>query len=447
VRIAVVEPRASGGLLHYAHQISDALSVEGAEVTLLTSPGWELASVPRNFAVETPLRHWPLNVGGGRAPGTRAGRGVQRIGKIFRRGWRAGRLVRDWTVLMRVLRPERFDVVQLGIIEFPFEAVFLKLLRRRGMVLGQVCHEFERREVRGTGERLLRRLRSPIHTAFDAVFVLGDALRRRFTELYPVEQHRVHAIPHGNESLFRHIPPGCTAAELRRRLGVGDRPVVLFFGTISASKGIEDLLDAFGQVRDATGAVLVIAGFPAKSVSRTAIDARIGQLGLAGDVVLDARYVPIDEVAPLMEMSRVVVLPYRSATQSGALQVAYALGRPVIATTVGGLPEVVQEGRTGRLVPPRDPAALAEAITSVLADGSLADKMGRHAKEMSDTTFAWQPIARTLLSIYRDEIASARREPTRVIGHDRARAPGTENAGGTTARNAPSGMASSRNAK
>src|SRR5262249_56219583 len=89
---------------------------------------------------------------------------------------------------------------------------------------------------------------------------------------------------------------------------------------------------------------------------------RIERLGLGERVRLYDRYLADEEVRQLFAAADVCALPYRSATQSGVIQVAYAAGCPVITTRVGGLPEFVAEGKSGYTVPPEDPAALAAAV-------------------------------------------------------------------------------------
>jgi glycosyltransferase involved in cell wall biosynthesis len=94
------------------------------------------------------------------------------------------------------------------------------------------------------------------------------------------------------------------------------------------------------------------------------------------------RYLPVDDVTRWLAAATVVVLPYRSGTQSGVVPLAYAHGRGVVTTCVGGLAEVVREGETGLLVPPDDPAALAVALERVrggvaFAPAALDEALGR----------------------------------------------------------------------
>ena len=139
-----------------------------------------------------------------------------------------------------------------------------------------------------------------------------------------------------------------------------DAPVLLFFGIVREYKGLLDLLTALPQVRERLGDVLlVVAGefWDDAGPYRRAIR----RLGIEDAVVLDARYIPNEEVAVYFSAADLLVAPYRRVTGSGTVQLAVGFGLPVVTTRVGGLAE---DGRDNdeMLVPPADPKALAEAI-------------------------------------------------------------------------------------
>jgi glycosyltransferase involved in cell wall biosynthesis len=178
--------------------------------------------------------------------------------------------------------------------------------------------------------------------------------------------------------------------------------VVLFFGNLTPSKGLPDLLKAFSQVyAKEPGVRLMIVGRPSKFIDIDELMRLVSDLGISDATIFDARYILMEEVAPLMEMATVVMYPYLNSTQSGALQVAYTFGRPVIATKVGGLPEAVEDGKSGLLVSTSAPDELAEAILKLIRDPNLAVQMGEYAKYLSDTKFSWDSIALKLLAVYR----------------------------------------------
>jgi glycosyltransferase involved in cell wall biosynthesis len=101
-----------------------------------------------------------------------------------------------------------------------------------------------------------------------------------------------------------------------------------------------------------------------------------------------------------MGLATVAVYPYHSSTQSGALQVAYTFGRPVVATQVGGLPEVVEHGRSGFLVSPESPYELAQGILKLVNNRELTKIMGEYARHLSETRFSWRSVARQMLQVY-----------------------------------------------
>jgi glycosyltransferase involved in cell wall biosynthesis len=102
----------------------------------------------------------------------------------------------------------------------------------------------------------------------------------------------------------------------------------------------------------------------------------------------------------LFKSTKVVVLPYTDATQSGVAAIALAHGIPVVASAVGGIPEVVIEGRTGLLVPPCDPLALSRAIGQLLRDEQKTQELGRSAAEFARQHLSWTKIASATTKVY-----------------------------------------------
>lgn len=164
-------------------------------------------------------------------------------------------------------------------------------------------------------------------------------------------------VPHPIYEIFG----GATSkARARKKLGISNRRVLLFFGYIRRYKGLETLLQAHASARTTLDIHLLVVGefYHDEQIYRNLID----QLGIRENVTVISDYVPNDRVGEYFSAADVVVLPYRSATQSGIAQIAYQFNKPVIATDVGGLAEVVKHALTGFIVPPEDPAALASAI-------------------------------------------------------------------------------------
>jgi glycosyltransferase involved in cell wall biosynthesis len=175
----------------------------------------------------------------------------------------------------------------------------------------------------------------------------------------------------------------------------------LFFGRIESYKGLRYLLDAgdvlHGRARDFR---VIVAG--------TGSDLQHYRKRIAASawVELIDRYVSAAEVPDLFRRAMVVVLPYTDATQSGVGALAFAHSRPVIATSVGDVPEAVIDGQTGLIVPPRDGNALADAMEKLVADRRLRDSLATGAARFAKERLSWPRIADMMQDVYRRALGS-----------------------------------------
>jgi len=159
--------------------------------------------------------------------------------------------------------------------------------------------------------------------------------------------------------------------KLREEFNFGeDSLVILFFGYVRKYKGLDILIEAFPKVlfNNKNAKLLIVGEFYDDLKEYLNL---IRKLGIGDKVKLINQFVPNEEVAKYYQVSDVVILPYRSATQSGILNVAYGFYKPVIVTDVGGLAEFVDEGKTGFVVKPDSPDAIFEGVEKFL---SLRDK-------------------------------------------------------------------------
>ncbi|MEW6268065.1 MAG: glycosyltransferase [Thermodesulfobacteriota bacterium] len=169
-------------------------------------------------------------------------------------------------------------------------------------------------------------------------------------------------VPHPAPSI---VPKRVDGAAARRALQIPDEAIVfLFFGYVRRYKGVDVLLEALARLaEDGPPWRALIAG--EWYVDRAAADRAVARPPLRGRVSILDGYLSTEDAARCFAASTVVVLPYRSGTQSGVVPLAYAHGRGVVTTRVGGLAEAVRHGETGLLVPREDPAALALALEEI----------------------------------------------------------------------------------
>lgn len=171
---------------------------------------------------------------------------------------------------------------------------------------------------------------------------------------------------------------------------------VLFFGRISPYKGIEYLCKAMVKVKERVpDATLTIAGGGKMYFDISSYEKKDW-------VTIINRYVGMEELASLLQSCSLTVCPYTDATQSGVIMTSYSLCKPVIATNVGGLGEMVEDGKTGLLVPPKNIDALANAIISLLKDEDTLKQMALNIKnDYFIGGKSWKVIAEKYIEFYK----------------------------------------------
>lgn len=181
---------------------------------------------------------------------------------------------------------------------------------------------------------------------------------------------------------------------------------VLFFGRMWPYKGLEYLLAAQPLITAAVAeAHFVIAGKGGD------LDGYRRQMVDPDKFTVINQYVSTEERARLFRRASVVALPYVEATQSGIIPLAATLGTPVVATAVGGLPDQVDHDRTGLLVPPRDPDALAEAIVALLRDPERRRRLAAGARRRAEAEWSQAAVAAATRAAYEGAIERFGRAP------------------------------------
>lgn len=157
--------------------------------------------------------------------------------------------------------------------------------------------------------------------------------------------------------------------EARKLLNIPeDRKILLFFGFVREYKGLRHIIRAMPDILRADSSIqlMVVGEFGGDKDDYISL---IKKSGAEDAITVVDSYVPDNEIEKYFAACDLVVLPYESATQSGIVQIAYSFEKPVIATDVGGLPEVVIDGKTGYIVPPKDSASLGEAVIRFFSEG------------------------------------------------------------------------------
>ncbi|MCB2205695.1 glycosyltransferase [bacterium] len=183
-----------------------------------------------------------------------------------------------------------------------------------------------------------------------------------------------------------------------------DERVLLFFGYVRDYKGLDVILDALPRILERMKVRLLVVGEFYNNEEKYREQVR--RLGVQDYVHFHSDYVPNEEVGMYFSAADLLTLPYKSATQSGIIQIAYNFHRPVIATDVGGLGEVIVDGKTGAIVPPEQPAALAEAVVDFFTHDRFAQYRENVIEEKRK--YSWEHMAEGIEELYHRSLKQTR---------------------------------------
>lgn len=197
----------------------------------------------------------------------------------------------------------------------------------------------------------------------------------------------------------------CPASELekreaRRQWSLGDEPVIGIVARLSDVKGHRYLIEAMETVvKDFPEVICLMAG---TGPMEEDLKSRVREKGLEGSV----RFLDVtNKTAQILRLLDIFVLPSVQEGLGLSAMEAGACGVCVVASRVGGIPEVIMDGETGSLVPPKDPAALSEAIIRLLHDPARRLAMGRRAREVSADRFSDDRMVHETLDVYQKVLA------------------------------------------
>lgn len=251
-------------------------------------------------------------------------------------------------------------------------------------------------------EPLLRHISTFCYKMADAIHVPSRFMRSSLITNSKVEPTKISVIYNGVDlGLFNPKNTG----NFREEIQVGTDPMVLYVGRISPIKGVQFLIQAIQRVQKrCPKAKFVFVGpcaygvgyksnaFYRHFVKSFAGDENIIYLGLITDR---------NKLAQLYAGADIFVLPSIWQDPSPMVVVeAMASGLPVIASNVGGIPEMVKDWENGLLVPPRDPEALAEAVEFLLENDDVRETMGLKSRSEAERRFSWDTVAKKILQVY-----------------------------------------------
>lgn len=381
-----------GGIAAYLRALLPGLAGAGHRATVLANSRGETAESYLNGAVRVvpvrlPSLHWYLS----KLPA------AGRIGALPVREleWSAGFL----RAARRVFDRDPVDVLEsceAGALMVARRPIAPLVVRLHGSAYAFRKHSGD---PIGVGAKWDRRLQLRTLRRATAVTAPSGFQAREVARELGWAESRIQVVPNP-------LDPGILAAAESAPTTGGDPQMVLYAGRLAKVKGIEPLLAAVKEVRSqAPDARFVLAG-PWRMESKPA------SLGLemgpadGSDGVAWIGQATRDQLIALYRRASVFVMPsYFESFGIAALE-AMAFGLPVVATAAGGLPEIIQDGETGFLVPPGDPHGLSVALLRLLRDRSLARGMGQAGRRRVRERFTPDRVARAMLGVYAGAVQS-----------------------------------------
>ncbi len=382
MRVLMVAGASTGGLYEYTDALCCGLCGIGANVTVLTNSLW--ADLPRPFKVERRLFEF-----------------IDKKKQWSQLHWAADRFYQSLSNSLRRNRfavRERFDVVHFQGVGTPLlDQFFLKPLRRHLPVVLTV------HDVKPHYERFVSRASFIKHSLQipHRLIVHYEDGKRQLADHWGACADRIDVIPHGIMPLQN--APDPTDARKKLNLPSG-RQIILFFGGIRPNKGLDILLKALEIIKSLNRRVLlVIAGGLLGRFNFESYSDMIRKSDLSEYVQTFIHFIPEEEVDYFFAASDLVVLPYlKFEAQSGVLLRAYAHKKPVVASNVGAMGELVSSDEVGLVVEPGDAEPLAEAIISIL--GSLDKFQSRYSPEL-ESKYSWEHISELTMHSYKTAIS------------------------------------------
>jgi len=222
-----------------------------------------------------------------------------------------------------------------------------------------------------------------------------------------VPEKKMTVIPHGNYlHVIRDVP---LRKDARKELGIGlNKKILLFFGQIKRAKGLDLLIRAMPEVVAEHPDVLLLIAGKTWRTDFSQYQEQINVLGIREQCLSRIQYIPDSDVPLYYAACDLVVLPYRKIYQSGVLLMAMSYGRPILASDLPGMAEVIDEGETGFLFPSENAYALSNKIIQLLNDPEDLEHVARKGLQHMKECHSWFEVGRQTHTCY-ETILSYRR--------------------------------------
>lgn len=367
MRVLMVD--AAGFSPPYDYSLAGALQTAGVNIDLIEPPEMRKAWTDHDAVIETP-RFRRLS---------RAAKGMAYVARM--------------RALLQQVDECRPDVVHFQWLAIP--AVDGRVIRRLKGKTSLVFTMHNTSLFHGAASSGLQGWNiDSVYAQFDRIVVHSEYGRQGAMASGRARAEQLVRIPHGAFSHYAELSP---PAQARR-----DGPTrLLFVGSIKPYKGLDVLIRALAVLRAQVGsgaARLVVAGHP--SMSMEPLRALATAEGVDDLIDWQLRHLTERELAAAMADCHAVVLPYREIDQSGVLLAAVAMCRTVVASAIGGVPEVITHEQNGLLVAPDHPVELGNALSRIVLEPELRTRCEQRMRALAEGELSWPRVAQSTIDLY-----------------------------------------------
>ncbi len=352
MKILVITMDTKGGMVHYTSQFVNALSMK-EKVVVIAPEGIEKDNFLENIRiielkVGNVIKNFIINM------------------LVFTRPLK----------FLRVIYEENPDIIHFNECH-PWVTLFLPFLRRFKIVT--MIHDVNPHlGSRKTDQIIARKVYTKLS---NCLLVHGESAKKELKL-----NNKCYSISHGDYSFFLNY-----AGDIKE-----EDNTLLFFGRIEDYKGLNYLIKAVNEIskQQNPNIKLIISGSGDFDKYKYLIENE-------KNFEIHNEFVDDKIVPNYFQRAKIVILPYIEGTQTGIIPIAYAFKKPVIVTNVGSIPEVVDGGKTGLIIPPMDSNALKDAIIKLLSNENLRKKMGKNAYKKMKEDLSWNKITQDIIKIYK----------------------------------------------
>ena len=303
--------------------------------------------------------------------------------------------------IYKLIRKEKYDIVHFQFFRRRrIESIYFRFLKFMGIKLAYTVHDISPLD-ESKIDHLFNLL---VYKTADILIVHSDSNKRELAKQIKLNDEKIKVMPHGD--FDNYIPDKILSkSEARNIFGLSEQQnVVLFFGAIKEYKGLDILSNSIPLASmKINNLALIVAGEAGDADTREIVSKCqeiLSNMTTKVNVIFHDKFIPVTEVAKYFIASDIVVLPYRRVTHSGIPHLAYAFGKPIIASNVGDFGEIIVEGKSGFLLSTNTSEYLSEKIIKAFSDKSKLEAMGDYIRDIYEKKYTWKDSAEALIPVY-----------------------------------------------